>query len=318
MHGTRYQRSQPRTAAPAGPPMYWGWSHQNARMEMMDLPNYMDSFRQGYDQAFADIAQRLQANPRLYGVAAAPGETPTAMATVPVGSPQAYASGPGPWGSLHHRRHGHHGHHDCGCEHHEHHGHCCEHHEHCCEHEHHEHHDCGCEHEHHEHCCECCIDECSDVVVYAHCGEVRVVPIAIENDTRKVREDVTFEVSEVRSGGGRVLPWRAILRPDGPLTIEPCSTARLELVVHVACESKEGAAEPANPGRKATGRDAPRETVNPGLIRIVEGGDVDRCEVGYATIRVGGCLVRPIVVAVAALPLSCGRYHVDCGCSCCC
>jgi hypothetical protein len=40
--------------------------------------------------------------------------------------------------------------------------------------------------------------------------------------------------------------------------------------------------------------------------------------VGYVTVRVGGCLVRPIVVAVAVLPDDCGAYTAACSCGDCC
>ena len=65
------------------------------------------------------------------------------------------------------------------------------------------------------------------------------------------------------------------------------------------------------PRREAT--DAEAATVPRQRERI----DVDDCEVGYVTIRVGGCLVRPIVVAIAVLPRDCDAYHASCSCSCC-
>ncbi len=43
-------------------------------------------------------------------------------------------------------------------------------------------------------------------------------------------------------------------------------------------------------------------------------GDVDECVVGYFTVRLGGCVTRPIVVAVAALPVSCDSYRTGCAC----
>jgi hypothetical protein len=54
-----------------------------------------------------------------------------------------------------------------------------------------------------------------------------------------------------------------------------------------------------------------------GRIPPRRGGDVDSCEVGYVTVRLGGCLVRPIVVAIAAVPPACGAYCAGCSCSCC-
>lgn len=142
-----------------------------------------------------------------------------------------------------------------------------------------------------------------------------MVPIEVENDSRKVRENVDVQVSEVRSGGGKVLAWPTAIQPKGPLTLEPCSTTRLELMVQVACGS-----EPANanPARSGGTRNAPSDAFATLAAQREQGSDVDRCEVGYATIRLGGCLVRPIVVAIAALPLGCDDYRVGCSCSCCC
>ena len=58
-------------------------------------------------------------------------------------------------------------------------------------------------------------------MVYARCGEFRVIPIEIENETRKVREDVSVEVSDVRSAGGRDLGWQVGIDKQGPLTLQP-------------------------------------------------------------------------------------------------
>jgi len=261
-------------------------------MEMMDLPGYLDSFRQGYDRALQDLYQRVQTMSDAMA-AASPAYAPAQPWTGPA-VPQQGRRG----------RHVGHGHHH---EHHRRHD-----------------HDCGCEHEDcdDDECCECCIGD-ADIVVYGRCGELRVVPIEIENETRKVRENVTLEVSEIRSRGGRTLPWRALLRPAGPLTIEPCSTATLELVVQIACQEPVPT-QPSPPSHTAPTRVATeRSFESPGVLSMVAEtratlADVDECEVGYITIRVGGCLIRPIVVAIAALPRGCGSYHAGCSCSCCC
>jgi hypothetical protein len=39
--------------------------------------------------------------------------------------------------------------------------------------------------------------------------------------------------------------------------------------------------------------------------------------VAYATLRAEGCLVRPVVIAVAVLPDDCDAYRRPCGCGCC-
>ena len=161
-------------------------------------------------------------------------------------------------------------------------------------------------------------------MVYARCGEFRVIPIEIENETRKVREDVSVEVSDVRSAGGRNLGWQVGIDKQGPLTLQPCSTTTLELRVQVACGDDRGsdsvdqqpAPAPAAKGRKAVAAAAEEPSV---LSRPADPhrGGVDRCEVGYVTVRLGGCLIRPIVIAVAAVPAECGSYSAGCSCSCC-
>ena len=319
MHRTtahRHHRPHAESAPYASRP-YWGWSHSNQRMEFMDLPSYVDSVQQGYDTAFGDLVARMQQ-------AGSPAAAGQATAQIP-------APGPGPvrGGHGHHE----HGHHD-RC-HHEH-GHCghgchehgphgtgrCE-----CEDREDEHwHDRECEDcEHgrrwgHDRCrghdcrCDCCIVD-ADIIIYAHCGEVRVVPIEVANDTRKIRENVDVQVSDVRSAGGTVLAWPTAMRPEGPLTLEPCSTTRLELVVQVACGTEQGK---GSPGQSDTGQSAPPDASAAMAAQREPGSDVDQCEVGYITIRLGGCLVRPIVVAIAALPLACDSYRTGCSCSCCC
>jgi hypothetical protein len=294
---------------------FWGWSHQNQQLEMMDLPAYLDSLRQTYDAALRDMSDRMQSLSTMY--APAPG-------------------GPAGRRHHHHRGHGHHDHdHDCGCG-----GHKSDH---DCGCGHKSDHDCGCSHKSDHDCgcgdhdkgcgcrdddcgCECCVED-ADVIVYAHCGELRVVPIEVANDTRRDREDVSVEISEVRSAGGRELPWSVSVNPKGPLTLPPCSTTKLELVVYVNCREK----DPSN-GDNGSDTEGPRRTANTGTakdddaaasVRTVvsdqyESGDVDQCEVGYVTIRLGGCLVSPIVVAIAVLPDRCDSYRAGCSCSCCC
>lgn len=316
MHGTRSHRhSRPSTGPPPSAPQpYWGWSHQNQRMEFMDLPSYVGSFQQGYDAAIQNLTSAMGAAPGT----TAPGGTATHAGAEPA---HAWHGRHDSHGRHDHDRHEHedhdrdhpwgedcgckHGEQDCGCGHKRdrdcgcHHGHECD----CCEHDGRGERDCR---------CECCIVD-ADIIVYAHCGEVRVIPIEVANDTRKVREDVSVHVSEVRSG--KVLKWPTLIRPEGPLTLEPCSKTKLELLVQISC-CEEHVLEPA-PTRAVKGAEPPSL-----LAAIADHragcGDVDRCEVGYTTIRLGGCLVRPIVVAIAVLPVACDTYRAGCSCSCCC
>ena len=336
MHGTTAQRhcrghaeNAPSTYGP-----YWGWSHSNQRMEFMDLPSYMDSFQKGYGATFGDLVTRMQQLGSPAGAAGA-----SQFAVPPPGQDPEWRGG-----RHEHRHHGHEAywgesggreHRDCRCG--------------------REHRDCGCGREHrdcrcgrepdrdcgcgqHDHgwrhdrrrerdCrCDCCIVD-ADIVVFAHCGEVRVVPIELANDSRKIRTDVNVQVGDVRSSGGRVLPWPTLMQPKGPLTLQPCSTTRLELLVHIVCDAELGKADAA-PSQSASGKASPAPSAGADdapadpLLALAERSDVtvnvDRCEVGYTTIRLDGCLVRPIVVAIAVLPRGCDSYRTGCSCSCCC
>lgn len=337
MHGTLAQRHCRPHAEDASfaPRPYWGWSHRTQRMEFMDLPTYMESFRQGYDAAFGDLLTRFQQLGWPTGAAPGPFGWPTGAAPASVSAPQfptAWGSGPSPGWHGHPHHYGHHQHEPhsgehrrCGCEHARDRDGRCRHDRECH----------GCEHDHwagHARCrehggrCDCCIVD-ADIIIYGHCGEIRVVPIEIDNDSRKVRENVDVQVSEVRSDSGKVLAWPTLIQPQGPLTLEPCRTTRLELLVHIACrgesgeasQAASGAAEDAPADQDAAARqDSPADAFATLAAQRNLGSDVDRCEVGYTTVRLEGCLVRPIVVAIAALPLGCESYRIGCSCSCCC
>jgi len=317
-----------------GTPMYYGWSHDDSRMQMMDLPDYVESFRLGYERALDDLQGQLASVTQAWmpmGMPA-PAGYPDPM-TGPYGRREP-RRGPGRErgrGHEHghdHDRHDHDFHdHDCGCGDHDHHHDHGWHHDHDCgcgdhdhDHDHRHDHDCGCGH-HHDCRCECCIVD-ADYVVYARCGELRRVPIVIENDTRKVREDVTLEVSDVRSSGGRTLPWQVAVLPEGPIDLPACSSTTIDLVTRIVCERsdpQDGKDPNDNPkaatAKKASARAKQTATA---IFEERELGSVDDCTVGYVTIRVGGCVVRPIVVAIAVLPSECGAYHAGCSCSCCC
>ena len=151
--------------------------------------------------------------------------------------------------------------------------------------------------------------------MYARCFERRVIPIEVENDTRRARENVTVEVSDVRTAGGRALPWTVAAIPASPITIEACGSTEIDLVVSIICRDNDKDDQQKQP-RKAAARADDNENVI--LQREGEPIDVDSCEVGYVTVRLEGCLVRPIVVAIAVLPRDCDAYRTGCSCSCCC
>lgn len=188
------------------------------------------------------------------------------------------------------RKHDHGRHHDdCGC------------------HEHHDH-DCGC----HDDCeCDCCV-RCADVVEYAKCGEVRQIPITFENDTRRQR-NVTLQLGTFATSGGQQMAWQTSLS-ESTFALAPCSHKTILVTVNVDCRKivtqPTGTTTTTPPGAV---NQPPSSTVN----APPQTPDVDSCKVAYATLQGDGCLLRPLVIAVAVLPIHCHAHHAGCGCSCC-
>jgi hypothetical protein len=155
---------------------------------------------------------------------------------------------------------------------------------------------CHC-HERHEHDSDCdchCHVRCADAVEYARCGEVRLIPITFENDTRRER-DVVLTLGAFATSGGKELGWQASLS-DTNFTLPACGEKTVLLTVPVQCGSQD-----------PTGGNTEGNRTN----------QVDTCQVAYATLRAEGCRVRPLVIAVAVLPNHCGGHHAECGCGCC-
>lgn len=174
--------------------------------------------------------------------------------------------------------------------------------------------DCGCDERH----CECCVCD-ADVLVHARCGELRRIPLTFENESRRDRE-VRLELGKFLSSGGRDLNWVAQLS-ETQFTLRPCDEHTVTLLVGIRCDRDD------EPSEGASGETPASEGPAVGIRRLAENmsamvanqrfGSVDRCEVGYATIRAEGCQTRPIVVAVAVLPDDCDAYRHPCGCTCC-
>jgi len=148
--------------------------------------------------------------------------------------------------------------------------------------------DCRCDDCH----CECCVCD-ADVLVHARCGEVRRIPVTFENDTRHERQ-VKLTIEKFLSAGGRDLGWEAKLS-EAEFTLRGCDEHTVIVTVVVRCEAFQTG--PAGEGNAAV--------------------TVDRCEVGYGTLRAEGCLVRPIILAIAVLPDDCDACRRPCGCDCC-
>jgi hypothetical protein len=145
--------------------------------------------------------------------------------------------------------------------------------------------------------CECCVCD-ADVLVHARCNETRRIPVTFENDTRR-EKPVKLTLEKFVSAGGKDLGWNGQLS-QAEFTLKPCDEQTVIVTVQVKCDSLGGG--------------TPGTTDNPNNVRR---GTIDRCEVGYATLRAEGCLVRPVVIAVAVLPDDCDAYRRPCSCGCC-
>jgi hypothetical protein len=162
----------------------------------------------------------------------------------------------------------------------------------------------GCHCHEQEYCsCNCCI-QCADVVEYAYCGETRKIPITFDNDSRRERQ-VTLQIGGFTTDGGRQLPWKASLS-DATLTLGPCSQKHVLVTVDIDC----GQGNAGNANAVGTAANAAADTRQ-------GRGTVDSCTVGYARLAADGCLIRPLIIAIAVLPDHCRAHRVSCLCGCC-
>lgn len=155
--------------------------------------------------------------------------------------------------------------------------------------------------------CRCCVTD-ADLVIEARVGERRVIPIVIENAWRRER-DVELELSSWTAIAEGVEVKGQIVGPTS-FKLAPCGHEDVVLVVEIAPTPKtptSGGAARRNAA--ATAEPTPIDRQTP---------DVTRCEVAYADLRIKGCDMRSVRIAVAVLPRTCEAYVVDCGCTCCC
>jgi hypothetical protein len=152
-------------------------------------------------------------------------------------------------------------------------------------------HDCGCDEYSADDChCRCCISD-ADLLVYARVGEQRVVPIMIENSRRRERQ-VRLELSSWTTRPGKDIAINAQILPATEFVLQPCQEHAVTLLIRTMAPSDTG--------------DRPDRL-----------GDVDECTVYYADLRVEGCDLRPVRIALALLPRDCVAYQIDCRCGCC-
>jgi len=158
--------------------------------------------------------------------------------------------------------------------------------------------------------CECRVCD-ADVLVHARCGEVRRIPVTFENDTRRERA-VTLTLDSFKTAGGRDLKWAAQLS-ETTFTLRGCDEHTVTVAVQVRCDTPDTAPTPVDPTNPSVGGAPPAGTA----VNTPRVGSVEHCEVAYATLRADGCLIRPVVLAVAVLPDDCDAYRRPCGCGCC-
>jgi hypothetical protein len=135
--------------------------------------------------------------------------------------------------------------------------------------------------------CRCCVVD-SDLLVEARVGERRIVPITIENHWRRER-DIEIELSSWTKIDGQIAVEAQIATP-AKFTIKPCGEERAILVIEIS----------------GSAVDERRHLA-----------DVRNCAVAYADLRLKGCDMRSIRIAVAVLPRECDDYVVHCACGCC-
>lgn len=169
---------------------------------------------------------------------------------------------------------------------------------------------CGCASGDTECQCDCCVCD-ADVLVHARCGEVRRIPVTFDNDRRR-EQPVTLELGAFTTAGGRDVKWAAQLS-ETAFTLRPCDAHTVMVNVQVRCDAFGTGSSNETPTPEA----GDRLSANQPAAVSSRVGDVDRCEVAYASLRADGCLIRPVVIAIAVLPIECDAYRRPCSCGCC-
>ena len=168
-------------------------------------------------------------------------------------------------------------------------------------------HGCGCPSCRSDPCaCRCCVADC-DLLIEARVGERRIIPVTIENHWRRERP-IELELSSWTRITDDVVVRGEILT-ETAFTLAPCGEAHSVIGVTVGLGDRTTPSDTkanANPVRD--GQDANAQRLLP---------DLDHCGVAYADLRIKGCDLRSIRIAVAVLPRDCDAYVVDCACGCC-
>ena len=133
-------------------------------------------------------------------------------------------------------------------------------------------------------------------VLLAACGsapEIRREPAVEEADRER---QLKLELSNWTSRGGTAGAIKARFLGPTEFTLAPCEEREAVLVIE------------ATPANQSGGQEGPTRIVIP---------DVDDCQVFYADLRVEGCEMRSLRIALALLPRDCAAHKVECGCDCC-
>ena len=149
---------------------------------------------------------------------------------------------------------------------------------------------CGCDCERDMCHCQCCIGDV-DLVVYGRVGERRVISITVENSRLREKE-IKLELSNWTTRSGKPTGISAQIITPTEFKLPPCAEHSVAIVVNALPSSNDDSSDDRLP-------------------------DVDECEVAFADLRVEGCDIRPIRIALAVLPRDCDTYDVECGCTCC-
>jgi hypothetical protein len=164
--------------------------------------------------------------------------------------------------------------------------------------------------------CRCCVVN-ADLVVYARVGELRILPITIENHIRRERE-VELQLSDWTTHSKEAIKVAARLASESKFTLKACEERSITVMIRATADLTRDATTPKT-DKQASDTE---KTISEDDAYLDRQGrqlaDVGECTVYYADLRVLGCDIRPIRIALAILPRDCGDYRVDCQRGCCC
>jgi hypothetical protein len=152
-------------------------------------------------------------------------------------------------------------------------------------------HGCGCETEEPCHCTCCIVD--ADVAVYTHLGETRILTFVLTNDRIRPKS-IHVAAGPFLDRTGKPAPIKGVLFPPTEFELAPCTSKAVVMAIETGPLGTPGA--------------IPNEPIP----------DVEDCTVYYSDLRIDGCEMRPLRIAVAILPRECGAYKIHCHSCCCC